>query len=60
MPWWQRRVYLEGMEWEAEQREEAAGGRSGGSNGGSPVSDPAAALLGGTMGDLAQLGFDVN
>lgn len=58
LPWWQRRVYLEGANEEAEQRNAAASGGPGGSGGTSGASDPATALLGGTMGDLAGLGFN--
>lgn len=53
LPWWQRRVYLEQANEEAQALEQARGGDGGG---GTP--DPADALLGGSMGDLAGLGFD--
>jgi hypothetical protein len=51
LPWWQRRVYLEGMQEEAEQRETAAGG-------GDAPTQLADAILGGSLDDVraAQLG----
>jgi hypothetical protein len=54
LPWWQRRLYVEEGNAEAQRQEEAAeatGGESGG-----PM-DPAAAILGGSMGQLSDLGF---
>lgn len=59
LPWWQRRVYVEGMQTEAAQIEAASHGGAGDGGGDSPMTDPAMALLGGTMGDLGALGFDV-
>lgn len=54
LPWWQRRLYVEEGNAEARRQEEAmaeTGGESGG-----PM-DPAAAILGGSMGQLSDLGF---
>lgn len=54
LPWWQRRVYLEGMEAEYERIEQARSEASGAPGGGS---DPAEAILGGTMSDVAATGY---
>lgn len=55
LPWWQRRVYLDGMEEEAERHaERAGGGDAGGPSGGPSVADT---LLTGTLDDVAGLGF---
>lgn len=56
LPWWQRRVYVEGIQKEADQYAEASGQAP---SGGSGVGDPVSAILGGTMGDVGSLGYDV-
>lgn len=45
LPWWQRRLYVEGMVDAAEQQSAASGDRGGGS-------DLASAILGGTLDDV--------
>lgn len=57
LPWWQRRVYLEGLENEAAESTEAPQGPPGGGLGGS---DPLEAIYGGTLGDVAGYGYRVN
>lgn len=56
LPWWQRRLYLEEANAEAEAQQAASSGTEGGSG---PV-DTVGALLGGTMGDLSTLGFNTH
>lgn len=46
LPWWQRRLYLEQMQEEADE----AADRAGGTPGGGP--DPYDAILNGTLGDV--------
>lgn len=47
LPWWQKRVYIEGLRREADQVPSSS---SDGSPGG--MSDPAEAILTGTLGDV--------
>lgn len=49
MPWWQRRLYIEGLEYEAERNS----GGSGSDGGGMGAADPAEAILTGTLGDVS-------
>jgi hypothetical protein len=51
LPWWQRRVYIEGMNNEAEEQSTDTG------EGGSPGLSGADAILYGDMSDLASAGF---
>jgi hypothetical protein len=46
LPWWQRRVYIEGLQDEADQL------KGGGSSEPGGMSDPAQAILTGTLGDV--------
>lgn len=49
LPWWQRRVYLNGLAREIEQQEEAAGGGAARQTGLTGLD----AIYGGTMADVA-------
>ena len=46
LPWWQKRLYIEGLEWEAEQN------RAPTESDGMGAADPAEAILNGTLGDV--------
>lgn len=62
LPWWQRRVYLEGMQAEADRADAARDDNAGAGGPGSGLggSDPLAAIYGGTLGDVAGYGYRVN
>lgn len=53
LPWWHRRVYIEGLNNEAEARGSSDGGSSGGSSGLTGMD----AVLYGEADDLARSGF---
>jgi hypothetical protein len=53
LPWWQRRLYLEQMAEEAEERAGAAGGAPAGAGG---MSDALSAIYDGTIEDVAAAG----
>lgn len=53
LPWWQRRIYVEGWNNETAERERSSGTTAGSSSGGGWAD----AVLNGSAGDIAAAGF---